>query len=566
MTLFVSHAQNWEDVRLRRLFGSVAEPGFYIDIGAAHPVSRSFTFNLNKQGWRGINVEPLSQFFSLFAGERPRDVNLQALVGRAEDGAVRFYEVPELPGNSTVDAELATELRAQGLVVIEHEVRQTTLRALCERYAPDRIDVLRIDVEGAEADVLAGADFDRFRPRLVVVEANRPELWEPGLLQAGYVKAAFDAVNNWYVERSDAAAWVPILEPPVSVLDNFVPYELLGARELLAQPSPPIASGVTSGDELPRLLVALSSSNQLYSGTGRVLFENLRRLRDAISIALAIDDEDARNVEIARSFGAEYDLPVYVGRPERAPDAPDCGNADLGAVLASGQWDIVLAVSWANAATNATVLEHVGDAALAYLPLHQPSWSIPLDDAGREHVERVEREMLTRADVTFCLTPFEREALIEFAAPAPLHLAVVPPGCDFDNFRPDRADRPLDLLFVGDHREPRKRFDRVLEVLGRLLERGIGARLLVIGNASDRAVVAAPSHIADAIVSLGYVTDERLARALPRGGGAAPSVGVRSVRHPGPGGARQCDARRHDQPAGARVALRRGGRRLFRGS
>ena len=44
----------------------------------------------------------------------------------------------------------------------------TTLQALCEQYAPDAIDFLKIDVEGAEREVLLGGDWRRFRPKVVV--------------------------------------------------------------------------------------------------------------------------------------------------------------------------------------------------------------------------------------------------------------------------------------------------------------------------------------------------------------------------------------------------------------
>ena len=49
-----------------------------------------------------------------------------------------------------------------------------TLADLCEKHGVTAIDFLKIDVEGAEADVLAGNDWTRFRPKVVVVEAIDP--------------------------------------------------------------------------------------------------------------------------------------------------------------------------------------------------------------------------------------------------------------------------------------------------------------------------------------------------------------------------------------------------------
>ncbi len=54
----VSYAQNGEDVVLARVFGD-RRAGFYVDVGAGHPVVDSVTKHFYDLGWRGINVEPL---------------------------------------------------------------------------------------------------------------------------------------------------------------------------------------------------------------------------------------------------------------------------------------------------------------------------------------------------------------------------------------------------------------------------------------------------------------------------------------------------------------------------
>ena len=85
-------------------------------------------------------------------------------------------------------------------------------RRCAPRPASTRIDFLKIDVEGAEADVIAGMDFARWRPRVVVVEAIAPgsmaeawDAWEPALLAAGYRFAFFDRLNRFYVADEAAA-------------------------------------------------------------------------------------------------------------------------------------------------------------------------------------------------------------------------------------------------------------------------------------------------------------------------------------------------------------------------
>ena len=61
----------------------------------------------------------------------------------------------------------------------------TTLAALCEQHAPASFEFLKVDVEGAEADVLRGADFSRFRPKIIVVEAIKPLTLSPAWDEMG---------------------------------------------------------------------------------------------------------------------------------------------------------------------------------------------------------------------------------------------------------------------------------------------------------------------------------------------------------------------------------------------
>src|SRR5690606_27135520 len=85
------------------------------------------------------------------------------------------------------------------------------LEALCAEAGLTSIDFLKIDVEGAEADVLAGMDFARWRPSVVVVEAVTPGsmaeawgAWEPDLLAAGYRFGFGDGLNRFYVAEEEA--------------------------------------------------------------------------------------------------------------------------------------------------------------------------------------------------------------------------------------------------------------------------------------------------------------------------------------------------------------------------
>jgi hypothetical protein len=94
-------------------------------------------------------------------------------------------------------------------MVAEQIVPVTTLARVCEDHITGEIDFLKVDVEGHEREVLEGADWSRWRPRVVVVEAVRPTLepshqaWESILLRARYEFVAFDGVNRYYARREE---------------------------------------------------------------------------------------------------------------------------------------------------------------------------------------------------------------------------------------------------------------------------------------------------------------------------------------------------------------------------
>jgi FkbM family methyltransferase len=226
----ISYAQNFEDVLLNRLFPE-CRSGFYIDVGACHPVIHSVTKLFYERGWHGINIEPIPRLSKMLAVDRERDTNLRVGLSNCEETSV-FYECPILE-LSTFSEEQAEELRRQGHRLVEHLVPVTTLARVCDEYAGRTIDFLKIDVESYERQVLEGGDWSRFRPRVVLVEATRPataipnyEEWEPLLLTADYLFAFFDGLNRYYVRAEDRQL-LPVLGVPANVFDQFEVYEHL---------------------------------------------------------------------------------------------------------------------------------------------------------------------------------------------------------------------------------------------------------------------------------------------------------------------------------------------------
>src|SRR4029077_11301260 len=207
----LSYAQRFEDFHLWRCLGDIPN-GFYVDVGAGHPVYDNVSFAFYLAGWRGITVEPNPALAALGRAVRPRDRLFEGLCGVAA-GEATLYLQREFHGLSTTIAEHAhTAEREINRSAESLTLPMTTLAALCEQHAPAAFEFLKVDVEGAEADVLRGADFSRHRPKVIVVEAIKPfslepawDEWEELLSHHCYSYVWDDELNRYYVAEEARA-------------------------------------------------------------------------------------------------------------------------------------------------------------------------------------------------------------------------------------------------------------------------------------------------------------------------------------------------------------------------
>ena len=224
---FVSYAQNGEDVVLWRALRHV-DGGRYVDVGANAPDTDSVTKAFYDRGWCGLDVEPVAQFAEQLRAQRPRDAVTQVAVTRTDQDEVVLHEVAGT-GLSTLVDELVPDA-ASGHAVNDVRVPGRRLDGLVAEHLGDReVHFCKIDVEGAEADVLAGVDLRAWRPWVLVVEATRPNstesahaAWEPGVLDAGYELTLFDGLSRFYVAAERAEQLRAALSYPACVLDGAV--------------------------------------------------------------------------------------------------------------------------------------------------------------------------------------------------------------------------------------------------------------------------------------------------------------------------------------------------------
>jgi FkbM family methyltransferase len=172
-----SFSQFGEDVVVSAFLRSVRK-GFYVDIGAFHPVQYSNTYLLYKRGWRGIAIDPSARAQKLFEVFRRRDTFYATGVGEHE-GVLTYIQFDD-PAYNTLHAAQAEEWKSQGRKVVKEEViTVTTLRAILIKEGVDSIDLLSIDAEGTDAAILRSHDWD-IPTRVVVVEDHQFDVTTPG--------------------------------------------------------------------------------------------------------------------------------------------------------------------------------------------------------------------------------------------------------------------------------------------------------------------------------------------------------------------------------------------------
>ncbi|WP_165821063.1 FkbM family methyltransferase [Nocardioides gansuensis] len=238
---FISYAQNREDVVLWRALGNV-QNGRYVEIGANDPVQDSITKAFYDRGWTGLVVEPDPVFAGRVRRARPLDHVVEAAVTSAGD-TVTLHRAPGTGMSSLVDSVGVANAK-RGITVKDLEVRGARLDVLVEEagLAHTPVHFLMVDVEGAEADVLASVDLRAWRPWVLVIEATEPnstrstrDRWEPGVLAAGYTFCLFDGVSCFYVADEHAATLREPLSYPACALDHFIDREVADLGRRLAE-------------------------------------------------------------------------------------------------------------------------------------------------------------------------------------------------------------------------------------------------------------------------------------------------------------------------------------------
>jgi FkbM family methyltransferase len=169
-----AYSQEGEDILLKRIFEyrKVNDGGFYVDVGAHHPQRFSNTYFYYKRGWRGINIDATPDSMKLFDEIRPDDINIECAISDTEE-KLTYYMFNE-PALNSFDKELSIkrDKLANYNIIEEKEIYTKRLETILDKYLLKEveIDFLSIDVEGFDFKVIQSNNWNKYRPKVVLVE------------------------------------------------------------------------------------------------------------------------------------------------------------------------------------------------------------------------------------------------------------------------------------------------------------------------------------------------------------------------------------------------------------
>ena len=166
----ISYSQEGEDLLLNRIFPLLAN-GFYIDIGAHHPHRFSNTYFFYKRGWTGINIDPIPGMKKLFDEKRPKDTNLELAISDTRS-TISYYNFKEKALNTFSESLAKQYMEANWELENIIPIETSPVAEILDRFIPagKEINFMSIDVEDLEMEVLQSNDWDKYCPKVLVVE------------------------------------------------------------------------------------------------------------------------------------------------------------------------------------------------------------------------------------------------------------------------------------------------------------------------------------------------------------------------------------------------------------
>jgi FkbM family methyltransferase len=152
----------------------------YLDIGANDPINNSNTFLFYSLGAKGVLVEPNPASIGKLERTRKRDTILNVGCAFDERRSAKLKRLTSHVFSTFEDAQASRivaaseDWQSRQTVVDEIEVALVPANEILASHLPNGVDFISIDAEGVDMPILKSIDLDRFRSKMICVEASSP--------------------------------------------------------------------------------------------------------------------------------------------------------------------------------------------------------------------------------------------------------------------------------------------------------------------------------------------------------------------------------------------------------
>ncbi|MDB9784255.1 FkbM family methyltransferase [Pelagibacteraceae bacterium] len=197
-----TYAMDGEDTAIIKYVDGKSD-GFYLDIGAHHPIQRNNTHLLHRRGWSGINIDVNEFSIDLFNFLRPKDLNIQTAISD-KNGEITFYYQKDFSQLNTTDIEIAKEHFNNNFK--QRSVKCQSIENILynSKFKDKTIDFLNIDIEGAEMKVLSTLNFKKYDPKVICIEILGYRELDPSQRE---IKIKNDEIYQFLFDKNYKKVW-----------------------------------------------------------------------------------------------------------------------------------------------------------------------------------------------------------------------------------------------------------------------------------------------------------------------------------------------------------------------
>lgn len=169
----ISFAKSGDDIQLYKLIKKTT-PGVYVDIGCWHPIKASNTYYFYLRGWKGICIDPNPDLKTFFNKYRKKDIFVNAAISNSNEPLTYYHLQEAYDSMNTVDLEFIKSYSLESKIKSSIEIPSIGLTSVLDNYLKetDRLDFFDIDVEGFDMEVLQSNDWEKYRPKIIMIESR----------------------------------------------------------------------------------------------------------------------------------------------------------------------------------------------------------------------------------------------------------------------------------------------------------------------------------------------------------------------------------------------------------